>query len=286
MPEAARSPLRFAGLVFVLSVPLWALGAVVSTALPFELPVSALQLLCPVAAAAILVRRDEGPGAVRRLLARAFDVRRIRRKRWYAPMVLAIPTIYVLAYVVLRLLGWPVPEPPSVPRMAALLVVFFFLAAAEELGWMGYAFRPLRQRWGPLVASLVIGAVWAVWHVVPDLENGHSAAWIGWQRLYSIALRVLIVWIFINAGGSVFAAIVVHATEDLGYAWFSADYEPAATALITLVAAAMVTLLWGKSLARLRFRWSAPEGDVDGGAEAADGHPGAAQHGLGRARSG
>lgn len=50
-------------------------------------------------------------------------------------------------------------QPPSVlPRiiLGSLL---------EELGWRGYARDRLPARWSPLSASLIVGAVWALWHL-------------------------------------------------------------------------------------------------------------------------
>jgi CAAX protease family protein len=253
-----KSPLKFFLLVFALSLPFWLAGAIAahfSIGLPFNLPLSALMLICPVTAAVILVHREDGPGSARRLLRRAFDYRRIRRKIWYAPIILTVPVIYLLSYQVLSLMGRPLPE-PHIPLVGilALLVVFFIEAAGEELGWMGYAIAPLQHRWNALTASIILGLVWAIWHVVPDLEAHHTMAWIGWQRFYTVALRILIVWIFNNTGHSVFAAILVHDTEDLSYALSSSHYDPAVTAVTAAITAVIVTFLWGtKTLARYRY---------------------------------
>jgi membrane protease YdiL (CAAX protease family) len=68
--------------------------------------------------------------------------------------------------------------PPALTPLVALPVVFLFLfilAAGEEVGWMGYAFDSMQTRYGALHAALVIGIIWAFWHVpffvfiMPDL---------------------------------------------------------------------------------------------------------------------
>src|SRR5690606_12316352 len=71
----------------------------------------------------------------------------------------------------------------------AALAAFLLAAAAEELGWMGYAYAPLEARWGALGASLALGAFWAAWHVVPHLSGGRDAAWIAWWALGTVGVR-------------------------------------------------------------------------------------------------
>ena len=52
--------------------------------------------------------------------------------------------------------------------------VFFVAAAGEELGWQGCAIERLRVPWNALEAAIILGAVWAVWHIVP-LVQAHRA---------------------------------------------------------------------------------------------------------------
>jgi membrane protease YdiL (CAAX protease family) len=96
-------------------------------------------------------------------------------------------------------------------------VVYFIAAACEELGWTGYAIDPIQKRWGALTASLLVGIVWQVWHFIGDLQAGQTWTWIAWHSLYSVALRVLIVWIYNNTGKSVFAAILVHTMDNVSW---------------------------------------------------------------------
>lgn len=73
----------FFGLVLILSLPFYALGATRS-ALPFAptLPISALMACVPMIAAMILVARQNGSKAARQLLASAFQVRIIPNVWW------------------------------------------------------------------------------------------------------------------------------------------------------------------------------------------------------------
>lgn len=224
-----------------------------------NLPVSALMFPVPLIAAALLVYREEGSRGLRRLWKRVFDRAGIRPKRWYVPIVLLLPAIYLLSYVVMRLLGRSLPEPHvSILTAPILFAVFFVTAVGEESGWMGYAADPLQDRWSALTASVILGAVWGLWHTIPDLQAGHGPTWIVWQHgVYAIALRILIVWLFNNTSGAVLAAVLFHAMDNVSWSLFpnnGSHYDPAITGTITAIVAAAVVYLWGsKTLARYRY---------------------------------
>jgi membrane protease YdiL (CAAX protease family) len=254
-----RSPLTFFVLVFALAVPFWLLGALVETpeGFPIELPLSALQLVCPLLAASILVYREDGTGGIRRLLARVVRARGIK-PIWYVPIILVMPAIYLLAYGLQHLLGRPLPAPQSSFLTVLILCgVFFIAAAAEEAGWTGYALDPLQARRGALPAAIVLGLVWALFHLVADLQGPHGLGWIAWHRFGAVALRVLTVWAYNNTGASVLAAVLLHATDNVGWQLTpinGSSYDPALTAPITAAAAVVVSFLWGpKTLARYRY---------------------------------
>ena len=81
----------------------------------------------------------------------------------------------------------------------------------------------------------------------------------GAQLLMLVGNRVLVVWIFNNTGKSVFAAILFHAMDNTALASLPdvnalAPWGTVTLCGLTLVAAAVVTLLWGpQTLARYRF---------------------------------
>jgi membrane protease YdiL (CAAX protease family) len=257
-----RSPWIFFALVFLLSIPFWVAGPVAERFLPRglleSLPVSALMFLAPVGAAVVLLRREQGPDAVKKLLKGAFDRKRIRRRAWYVPILFFWPAVMVLQYGLLKLMREPLPDPQIPVLMVAVSFVVFFIAAlGEEVGWQGYAIDPLQDRWNALTASIILGIVWAVWHFVPFIQMNRTPTWIAWQCMNMVATRILIVWLCNNTGKSVFAAILFHAMYNVttvllpNYGWL---YDPFVSFVIVAVAAAIVTVLWGpKTLARYRY---------------------------------
>jgi membrane protease YdiL (CAAX protease family) len=264
-----RSLLTFFLLVFLLSIPIWVLGPVAERFLPEELtanlPVSSLMFCVPVSAAVILVRREGGSGAGKKLLKRALDYRRIRRKIWYVPILLLWPAMMILQYGLVKLRGVPLPDPRLPGLMLPVSFALFFIAAlGEEVGWQGYAMDRLQDRWSALTASIAVGIVWAAWHCVPFIQMDRTPTWIACQGLSIVVARILTVWIYNNTGKSLFAAILFHAMNNVAtvllpsYGW---QYDPAVGLIITVVAAAVITFLWGpETLAR--FRHARRGGDV------------------------
>jgi len=252
-----KSPLKFFLLVFILSIPLWIAGAVIPLQLLPGLPVSSLAVFCPLIAASILVyRKNKIPGVVE-LLKRSFDFKRIRAKVWYVPALFLMPGIAVLAYGLMRWLRLPLPV-PQFPGVAAVVMFLlaFIAALGEELGWSGYAIDPMQGRWNALQASILLGLVGAAWHIVLLVQAGRSPAWIAWQCLNLVAIRVLLVWLYNNTGRSVFAAALCHAMVNVSWQLFpnnGSHYDPRITGLITAFAAVAITIIWGpRTLTRNR----------------------------------
>ena len=80
------------------------------------------------AAASILVYRENGTAGVAALLQRGFDYQRIKAKVWYVPIVLLMPGVMALTYGVMHLMEMPLPTPQfSILPAAAMLLAFFIL---------------------------------------------------------------------------------------------------------------------------------------------------------------
>ena len=244
-----RSPPAFFLLTVLLSVP-FLLFAGTPLPGPANLPVSAFMIVCPGLAAAILVFREEGGGGVVRLVGRVADYRKVGAV-WYLPILFLMPAIMLFSYGVMLLSGRPLPADPFVPYLTIpVFVLLFFIAAAfEEVGWTGYATDPLQERWSALSAALIIGTVWAIWHFIPwILQN--SPVWAAGQALSTVALRVLIVWLYNNTRGSVFAATLFHGmtnASQFSFPNYGSHYDPVVTGAIAVAVAAVVVAVWGPS---------------------------------------
>jgi membrane protease YdiL (CAAX protease family) len=256
-----RSPLKFFILTFTLSIPFWLMGSIAEQKLPlpFNLPVGALVLVCPMIAALILVYMENRSNGVKQLLKRAFDFKRIKRKIWYVPIFFMMPGIIVLEYGLMKLMGISVPNFQFPVLMLPVFFVLFFIGAiGEEIGWTGYATDPLQDRWNALEAGLILGTVWAIWHMTPYIQTHNTPIWVVGQSASTVLLRVLIVWIYTNTGKSLFAAIAFHASVNVSelvlFPIYGSYYDPFIAFIIMAITVAIVIFLWGpKTLAQYRY---------------------------------
>jgi membrane protease YdiL (CAAX protease family) len=196
-----------------------------------------------------------------RLWGRIGEVHRIRGAGWALTALLLPPAVTLMAFGIVRNFHLPLPEAVAFTPTAApgLFVMFFLGAIPEEIGWTAYATEPLQKRYGVVGASLIIDAVWALWHVALWWSGGgwegqnHALAVLG-QAASVVFLRVIIGWLYAYGGRSLFLAIVLHAMDNTCWKLFpnnGSHYNPTATVIvlgfIALLIAASVTVQ------RLRF---------------------------------
>ena len=257
-------PSAFFTLAFLLSVPFYVLHALAHLHIVGEPDIGpvyiALFTVTPIASAAILTFRGRERRGVKELLGRIFDFKRIAVSRWYAPILLLAPLIFLLSLGGMISSGAPVPSALTpLVALPAVLLFFFLLAAGEEVGWMGYAFEPMQARDGAFRAALVLGVIWAFWHLPFFVFLMPDPIVLGAQVLTLVGNRVLVAWIFNNTGKSVFAAILFHATDNTALVTLpdinaNAPLGTVTLCGLTLFAAVVTTLLWGpQTLARYRF---------------------------------
>jgi len=245
--STAPHPFRFLAWTVALSLPFhaWSVLRPIQ-GLPFGLPVSVVMIILPALVATILTSREGGARHARTLWHRIIDVDRIGDARWLAVAVLCMPLASLAAYVAMRALGQPLPGviELSLSQAPVLIALFFFGALFEEIGWTGYATEPLQQRYGVDGAGLLIGTVWALWHVPAwRLGQGHTIAWVAGQCAATIAMRVIMGHIHAAGGRSLFLAVLFHAMINTSWVLFpngGSHYDPI---VITPVLAAIAATL-------------------------------------------
>jgi membrane protease YdiL (CAAX protease family) len=105
--------------------------------------------------------------------------------------------------------------------VGSLLLGFVDGGISEEPGWRGFAYPILQDRWGALPAALLIGLVWAGWHLGPRQwailfgQGGDAflAFLPGYAATYILGvtpLAIIFAWLYENTGGSLLAVFMVH----------------------------------------------------------------------------
>lgn len=186
---------------------------------------------------------------------RVFNLTRLRPST--LPTVLLLMPMVVVSAVLLSLLaGEPVSQfrlsGAFAPRygMVPGIVVVLVAVAGQELGWRGYPFDGLWSRHSFPTASLLFGALWAVWHLPLLFVTGtfpyeafRQTPWIAVNfYLGFVPLGVLVSWFSAANGRSVLAAALFHfsvvvSQEILAVTPVTRVIE---TVLLSLVAAAVV----------------------------------------------
>jgi len=185
------------------------------------------------------------------------------------PIIFLPFLLYFLIYLIIYFTGLPLANNLHIPyKSIPVLFSFFFLGAiGEEVGYMGYAIDTMQARFGALSASILMGIPWAIWHYPSIIKQGHNLTWIAWGTLGTVAVRVLIVWIYNNTGKSLFACILFHTMLNLGRPLFPrdelhnplVDYPYVHYSMIAITAV-IVVFLWGsKTLERYRYPKTVPD---------------------------
>ena len=159
-----------------------------------------LGLFGPSAAAVIVTAAGEGRAGVRTLLARVLDWR--VRPAWYA-VALGLPFVLTGAAALLHLLLGGAGPFPLYP-IGVLSIVLAVLVVGEEIGWRGYALPRLTARFGVLGASLILGLLWACWHLANSTIPGLERYWTAFPAFlfFVVAQTFLFTWIAGNTGAA------------------------------------------------------------------------------------
>lgn len=184
----------------------------------------AIKSFGPFVAAILLTRIMEGKPGVIGLR------KRIRQWQagwqWYVFILLVIPALILTGIAVQtgKLTGFEGIQPalPATYLVTYLMVMFGGGPLGEEPGWRGFALPRLQQRYGALRGTLILSAVWSCWHLPDFLTSaqgggpgtGFSAFLTNFPIFLVLitSIAILLTWIFNHTRGSIFLAILAHAS--------------------------------------------------------------------------
>ncbi len=127
--------------------------------------------------------------------------------RWAVVAMLTVPALSIFILWVLSIVVSPLYKPQITLANIAFGVVAGSLAGFfEEIGWTGFALPRLQARYSPLASGLILGFLWAFWHIMADFWGNNSAFGLFWLPTFIIywlmpliAYRTLMIWVHKNS---------------------------------------------------------------------------------------
>ena len=175
-----------------------------------------LGVFAPALIALVLTEREKGTGGRATTLAL---LRRVFKWRvgalWYVFAIGYIPAVKLWVAVVHRIVtgAWPRFGQEPWYLMAAAIMISTWVQAGEEIGWRGYALPRLSERFGLAPASVVLGIIWATWHLPLFFfpESSILGQSFPLYLLQVTALSVAMAWLYWRTGGSLLLVMLLHA---------------------------------------------------------------------------
>jgi membrane protease YdiL (CAAX protease family) len=253
--ETKRELLKFAAITYAFSWLLWAPQVLRYNGFPGLPEIVGLPGMFapfgPAVAAFWLTWRRSGRAGAKELWLRGW--RLDFPKKWLLPALLFGPVTGLAAVGLILAIEGGFSWEHGVSATAILPVfamIFFTNAMPEEYGWRGYALDRLQRGSTALAASLVLGLVWALWHLPLFYIEGTTQAAIPLYEfiLQTMVLSIFYTWLYNSTGGSILVVGLFHAVTNASAAaipfWVNGIGRWVQFGIL-LVAAAIVILRWG-----------------------------------------
>ncbi len=217
--SSTNSLLWFFTLAFGFSWLFW-LSPVLSSLGVLSLPIPNMVWVIigahgPLFAAVILTSKSGGWVAVKQLIRSGFNLR-MAPGWWFAILFIPIALTGIAVWMNVALNDY---QPDTTMLAQPLLIVptfllLFFLGGSfqEEFGWRGYALPRLLAMSNPIMASLILGIIWGVWHLPLFFISGTSQSFMpfGIFLLLGALFSILFTWFFLRTNRNLFSALLFH----------------------------------------------------------------------------
>jgi membrane protease YdiL (CAAX protease family) len=171
--------------------------------------------------------------------------------RWYLLAIFYMIVVKLLAAMIYRLIAGRWPEFGSEAWYIMIIAILFstLVQAGEEVGWRGFALPRLTEKMGLPSASLLLGVVWAIWHLPLFFVGGVDKFGQSFPlfMVQVIALSVALSFLYWKTNGSLLLTMLMHAavnnTKDIVPSAVKGASHPFALSS-SLVAWLSATILW------------------------------------------
>lgn len=175
--------------------------------------------------------------------------------KWYAVIIL-LPLLVIAIRVIFYISQGGAFIPSHLLQNPASLIGFTLPILivgpiSEELGWRGYALERALSCYGIIKGNLLLGVIWAFWHLplffIPGTIqqiNGNHPVEFSIFFLLVLGLNIFINGLYIQTGHSLFAAMLVHFVFNWLYSFSNTFMNvTAASRLVNALAYAILGVL-------------------------------------------
>ena len=162
---------------------------------------------------------NEGKEGVNNMGRRFWNLKTSRL--WLLISLVLFPILYGASSIIAFLVEGTFPALAwlSDPSTLLYMVAISFVGGGfpEEFGWRGYALPRLQAKWNALISSLILGLVWAFWHIPIWYIEGdsHQGTPFFLFVLTIVFLSILFTWVYNNAEESILAAVALHTSYNV-----------------------------------------------------------------------
>lgn len=171
-------------------------------------------VFAPALVAIVLTARSEGSEGLRVLLSRVLQWQ--VGARWFVFSVGYFAAIKLAVAVIHRIATGAWPQFGHTPWyvMVAAIAVSTPVQAGEEIGWRGYALPRLSARVGLAWASVILGVIWACWHLpLFFVRAGDTYGQSFFVYAVQVtALSVAFAWLYVHTNQSLLLVMLLHAS--------------------------------------------------------------------------
>lgn len=172
--------------------------------------------------------------------------------RWCALVVLLPGAMQIVSY---WLSIWLFPDQKTILPALPFTGVMYAAAMSfgsnpwEEVGWRGFALTRLQVKYNPYTAALIVGVLWALWHIPLFLWPGYPMAkmlfWIWAAGL--IGQSFLYAWVFNSTARSLTAVVLLHLSFNI-FGAIIGDRSNLTLSAVEITVATIILVIYGVRL--------------------------------------
>ncbi|OFX83978.1 MAG: hypothetical protein A2W99_03510 [Bacteroidetes bacterium GWF2_33_16] len=157
--------------------------------------------------------------------------------------ILLWPLMIYLSTQLAQVFRMEVSPEPTWPNLPLFFIVFesfiwylFFGGPLnEEIGWRGFALNKMQNKYSPLYASIIIGAIWGLWHLPLHIMGVYPFGLYGFLiRIFDIPSAIVFTWLYNRSNKSLIPVLFLHATRNTTSLFLTRSYVLSSLLLLVL----------------------------------------------------